>query len=111
MISTKAVSETPQTAPYSPVGRIPIVDVAPSIENGAWPAKGTENESFPVQATIFREGHDLFAAECVLIDPKGKEAQVCPMVDIAPGLRRHEGWLTPTYPGNWEFLFGHGVIR
>lgn len=103
-MSTKAVSETPQTAPYSPISRIPIVDVTPCIENGAWPAKGTVGESFPVQATIFREGHDLFGAECVLVDPKGKEVQVSPMVDVSPGLRRYEGWLTPTAPGNWEFF-------
>ncbi|WP_353064995.1 maltotransferase domain-containing protein [Arcanobacterium hippocoleae] len=62
------------------------------------------HEAFPVRATIFREGHDLFAAECVLVDPKGKEVQISPMRDIAPGLRRHEGWLTPTAPGTWEFF-------
>lgn len=93
----------PQVAPYSTIGRIPIIDVQPSIEGGAWPAKGTENESFPVYATVFREGHDLFAAEAVLVDPAGKEAQRERMVDIAPGLRRHKAWLTPTYPGEWSF--------
>lgn len=104
IMSSNTTSNIPQTAPYTSIGRIPIVDVSPCIENGAWPAKATENEAFPVRATIFREGHDLFGAECVLIDPKGKEAQISPMVDIAPGLRRHEGWLTPTAPGNWEFF-------
>ncbi len=96
-------SKTVELAPFSSVGRIPIIDVSPCLANGAWPAKATEFEAFPVQATIFREGHDLFGAECVLYDPTGKVAQVVPMIDIAPGLRRHEAWMTPTFPGAWEF--------
>lgn len=106
---TDSVSDSPEPiaakpAPYSTIGRIPIVDVSPVIENGAWPAKGTEGESFPVQATVFREGHDLYGAECVLIDDAGSQVQVAPMVDVAPGLRRYEGWLTPPAPGKYEFF-------
>lgn len=56
-----------------------------------------------MQATIFREGHDQYAAECVLVNPRGKEVQRCRMVDVAPGLRRYEGWLTPTEIGSWSF--------
>ncbi|WFN89902.1 alpha-1,4-glucan--maltose-1-phosphate maltosyltransferase [Arcanobacterium wilhelmae] len=93
----------PQPAPFAPVGRIPIVDISPKLADGAWAVKGTEHEAFPVRATIFREGHDLFAAEAVLVDPQGHVAQRVPMVDIAPGLRRHEAWLTPTAPGRWTF--------
>lgn len=86
-----------------PIGRIPIVDVSPCLENGSWAAKGTENEPFPVQATIFREGHDAFAAQCVLVDAAGKTVQTSQMIDIAPGLSRYEGWLTPPTPGKWFF--------
>ncbi len=91
-------------APFRPIGRIPIVDVSPCIENGSWPAKGTVGESFPVQATVFREGHDLLTAECVLVNPQGKEVQCAEMRDVSPGLDRYEGWLTPTAPGSWEFF-------
>lgn len=91
-------------APFRPIGRIPIVDVSPCIENGSWPAKGTVGESFPVQATVFREGHDLLTAECVLVNPQGKEVQCTAMRDVSPGLDRYEGWLTPTAPGAWEFF-------
>lgn len=93
----------PLPAPFSTITRIPIVDVTPVIENGAWPAKAVEREAFPVQATIFREGHDLFGAECVLFDPHGHEVQTCPMVDVRPGEFRFEGWLTPQTTGDYTF--------
>ncbi|MFY9263743.1 MAG: DUF3416 domain-containing protein [Actinomycetaceae bacterium] len=94
----------PQRAPYASIGRIPIIDVSPQIQGGAWPAKATKGESFPVQATVFREGHSKFAAECVLVDAKGKEIQVAPMKDVHPGLFRYEGWLTPPDTGEYEFF-------
>ncbi|WP_124055442.1 maltotransferase domain-containing protein [Arcanobacterium ihumii] len=102
--TSKLASTQPQVAPFYQIGRIPIIDVSPSLENGAWPAKATVNESFPVQATIFREGHDLFGAECVLEDVDGNVVQTAPMKDVAPGLRRYEGWLTPTKPGAYSFF-------
>ena len=88
----------------STIGRIPIMEVTPQIEGGRLAAKGTEGESFPVQATIFREGHDKFAAEAVLVAPDGCEVQTSPMELIRPGLGRYEAWLTPTYPGAWSFF-------
>ncbi|MDP9806776.1 starch synthase (maltosyl-transferring) [Trueperella bonasi] len=94
----------PQPAPFAPVGRIPIVDVQPVLQNGAWAAKGTEHEAFPVTATVFREGHDQFGAAAVLVDPEGNEVQEAIMHDSHPGLNIYKGWLTPTYPGNWQFF-------
>ncbi|MDY5584171.1 MAG: alpha-1,4-glucan--maltose-1-phosphate maltosyltransferase [Arcanobacterium sp.] len=94
--------KTPVNTP-NPIGRIPIVDVSPVLADGTWPAKATEYEAIPVQATIFREGHDLFSAQAVLFNPAGEIVQEVPMVDIAPGLRRHEAWVTPTFPGTWSF--------
>lgn len=80
------------------------MNITPQIEGGAWPAKGTEHESFPVQATIFKDGHDVFGSEAVLVDPDGHEIQTASMELIAPGLGRYEAWLTPTYPGDWSFF-------
>ncbi len=94
----------PVPAPFGVIGRVPIRDIEPCIEGGAWAAKGTEFESFPVRATVFREGHDLFGAEAVLVDPEGNEVQHEPMYIIKPGLGRYEAWLTPTYPGAWSFF-------
>ncbi len=104
IVVPSADSTAPVPAPFAPIGRIPIRDIEPCIENGAWAAKGTEYEAFPVRATIFREGHDLFGAEAVLVDPRGSEVQTVPMVLIKPGLGRYEAWLTPTHPGAWSFF-------
>lgn len=77
--------------------------MTPKVENGSWPAKAVAREAVPIQATIFREGHDLFAAEAVLFDPTGKEVQTSPMVDVRPGEFRYESWLTPQTPGDYTF--------
>ena len=76
--------------------RIPIIEVFPVIEDGTLPAKATEGEPFPIRATVFREGHDAFAAEAVLLRPDGGEYSRTRMVDIAPGLDRYEAWVAPT---------------
>ncbi|WP_374201241.1 maltotransferase domain-containing protein, partial [Streptomyces mayonensis] len=44
------------------VGRIPVRDVHPVVDNGRRPAKAVTGESFEVSATVFREGHDAVAA-------------------------------------------------
>lgn len=94
----------PTPAPVATLGRIPIMHVTPQIEGGSIPAKGTEHEAFPVQATVWREGHDLFGCEAVLVDPNGAEAQRAPMKLVGEGVGRYEGWLTPGYPGDWQFF-------
>lgn len=83
--------------------RIPITEVFPTIEDGRLAAKATESEPLPIRATVFREGHDAFAAEAILIDPDGIEHSRIPMVDIAPGLDRYEAWVMPDRPGDWSF--------
>ena len=75
--------------------RIPIIEVFPVIEDGTLPAKATEGEPFPIRATVFREGHDAFAAEAVLLRPDGGEYSRTRMVDIAPGLDRYEASGSP----------------
>src|SRR5436309_2366625 len=57
---------------HSMIGRIPITDVRPVVECGRWPAKAAVGETVPVTATVFREGHDLVAADVVAIGPDGK---------------------------------------
>ncbi|WP_127131968.1 alpha-1,4-glucan--maltose-1-phosphate maltosyltransferase [Georgenia sp. SYP-B2076] len=98
-----AAATPPEPAPFAPVGRIPVVEVSPVIEDGRWPAKGTAGEAFPVRATVFREGHDAVAATAVLVAPDGTDRSWTAMSDIAPGLDRYEAWLVPDAPGTWGF--------
>ncbi|MDZ5623175.1 alpha-1,4-glucan--maltose-1-phosphate maltosyltransferase [Nocardioides bizhenqiangii] len=89
------------------VGRIPVIDVMPLVDNGRLPAKATVGEPFPVSATVFREGHDLLGAEVVLIDPEGVRR---PPVRLHPqpavdrhSVDRYRAWVTPDRPGAWAF--------
>ncbi|WP_371951844.1 maltotransferase domain-containing protein, partial [Actinomadura monticuli] len=43
----------------SELGRIPILDVAPVVGCGRWPAKAVVGETVEVSATVFREGHEM----------------------------------------------------
>ncbi|WP_308516145.1 alpha-1,4-glucan--maltose-1-phosphate maltosyltransferase [uncultured Varibaculum sp.] len=90
-------------SPEARLARIPVTEVEPVFEDGLWPAKAVENESFPVRATVFREGHDALGAEVVLVDPQGKETMRARMYDVAPGLDRLEAWIKPTAVGDWTF--------
>src|SRR5437763_9552311 len=55
----------------SMIGRIPITDVTPIVDCGRWPAKAAVGETVPVTATVFREGHDMVAADVVVVRPDG----------------------------------------
>ncbi len=85
-------------------GRIPIVDLAPVVDEGRRAAKAVVEEAVPVSATVFREGHDAMAAEAVLIRPDGTELAPVPMTLLAPGTDRYGAWLRPDAEGDWSFL-------
>ncbi|MEV3859844.1 alpha-1,4-glucan--maltose-1-phosphate maltosyltransferase [Streptomyces sp. NPDC050095] len=88
------------------VGRIPIVDVAPQIDDGAGgrtPARAVPGEQFAVSATVFREGHDAVAAGVVLTDPDGRPGDWIPMRLVAPGTDRYTGWVTAGRQGDWTY--------
>ncbi len=54
------------------MGRIPILQISPVVDEGRWVAKAFAGEVVPFSATVFREGHDSVAAEVQLISPSGK---------------------------------------
>ncbi|MHB1738521.1 MAG: alpha-1,4-glucan--maltose-1-phosphate maltosyltransferase [Actinomycetes bacterium] len=85
------------------IGRIPILDVAPVVDAGRWPARAVVGEAVPVSATVFREGHGAIGAAVVLRDPQGRRQAVVPMVLVAPGFDRWTAWVAPESPGRWTF--------
>ena len=92
------VSAPPQT----PLGRIPVLDVAPCIDHGARPAKSVVGEPFEVTATVFGEGHDAVGATVVLTDPSGAEHTV-PMTCHNPGLAQWGAWVAADREGWWRY--------
>ena len=93
--------DVPVPAPYSPIGRIPVIEVFPVVEDGRWPAKAVPGEVIPIRATVFREGHDRFGATAVLVRPDGTDGPSARMYEIAAGLDRYEARLAPDTPGDW----------
>ncbi|MCO5310051.1 MAG: DUF3416 domain-containing protein, partial [Austwickia sp.] len=85
-----------------PVGRIPVLEVAPTIESGAFPTIAVVDEEFSVTATVFREGHDAVNASVVLVDPDGAE-RVLPMRCTNVGLMTWECPVAADRVGSWSY--------
>ncbi|NSC23988.1 DUF3416 domain-containing protein [Streptomyces albus subsp. chlorinus] len=85
------------------IGRIPVLDVRPLVECGKRPAKAVAGETFPVTATVFREGHEAVGANVVLRDPEGRPGPWTPMRELAPGTDRWGAEVTPTVEGRWSY--------
>jgi len=98
----RAPRQVPHPATSSTIGRIPVVEVAPCIEHGAFPAKSVVNEPFEVTATVFREGHDSVRATVVLTNPDGGEQPV-PMTLTSPGLDRWAATISGDRTGQWSY--------
>jgi len=84
------------------VGRIPVLAVAPCVENGAFPAKSVVGEPFQVTATVFREGHDAVFATVVLTDPEGNET-LLPMTLVNAGLDHWSATISADRKGRWSY--------
>jgi starch synthase (maltosyl-transferring) len=97
------VTQPPRTsAPQHPIGRIPVLDVAPCVDHGARPAKSVVGEEFTVTATVFREGHDAVNASLVLTDPDGVE-HASLMECTNPGLNAWESVVAADRTGWWSY--------
>ena len=87
-----AAGEVP--APTIPVtspeqfGRIVLMDVTPSAEQGMFPARVELGEPFEVTAQVFIEGRTKVGATAVLRNPRGREMQRAAMTCANPGLDR-----------------------
>jgi starch synthase (maltosyl-transferring) len=83
--------------------RIPITDVSPVIEGGAYAAKSVVGEPVTIGATVFREGHDALGVNVVLRDPSGRPGPFTPMRLVAPGTDRYEAEVAASTAGPWTF--------
>ncbi len=90
------------TPPQHPVGRIPVQDVMPVVDNGQRPAKSVVGEEFDITAVVFREGHDAVNASVVLTDPSGQQ-QILPMTCTNPGLNTWVRTVSLDRTGTWSF--------
>ncbi|WP_328701822.1 alpha-1,4-glucan--maltose-1-phosphate maltosyltransferase [Aestuariimicrobium ganziense] len=85
------------------IRRIPVTNVEPVVEAGAYPAKAVVGEEFPISANVFREGHDAVAASVILTAPDGTARRI-DMAQVEPlGLDIFEVWVRPDVEGDWTF--------
>src|SRR5690606_1030982 len=86
----------PKTIP----DRVIIQSAAPMVAQGKYPAKATVDETFPVSANIFCDGHEEISAS-ILVRKKGVRAwKEHPMALL--GNDRWEVLLTPSKSGVYE---------
>lgn len=87
------------------INRIPITDISPAIRFGGEfvPVKAIPGESFPVTATIFREGHDALGADLLLFDANGNEISRTIMEEIWQGGDQYRAEVTIPGQGNYWY--------
>ncbi|WP_202411016.1 alpha-1,4-glucan--maltose-1-phosphate maltosyltransferase [Brevibacterium rongguiense] len=99
-MSTPMADSAPAAAPAAThFGRIPIVDPEPLVEGGAFPAKAIAGELVPVAATVFKEGHDIVAANAVLYDGAGAEVHRSLLFNRPENVDRFSGFVIPRAQG------------
>ncbi|APU13521.1 alpha-1,4-glucan:maltose-1-phosphate maltosyltransferase [Actinoalloteichus fjordicus] len=84
-------------------GRLVVDEVSPVISLGRYPAKAVVGEHVPVQATLWRDGHDRQAANVSWRGPADRVARQTRMVLTDPGLDRWSAVIRPDQPGMWTF--------
>jgi len=84
------------------VGRIPVLDLAPQLNDNLWPVRAFVGEVVPFGATAFREGHDLIGVDLQLIAPDGTTTRH-PMFLQADGTDRYGTQAQLGVAGHWHY--------
>ncbi len=87
------------------IGRIPIIEVSPTVDGGRFPASSHVGAVIDVAATVFREGHDAVGANVVFF-PAGASRRRAPgpllrMTPGTPGTDRFHARVSPDRVGMW----------
>ena len=87
------------------IGRLVMEGIRPQVDCGHWPARAVAGETLPVQATIFRDGHNVVVAAAVcLTGPGDRQAQRSRMTETNPGLHLWEAEVTLPRTGTWTLV-------
>ena len=84
------------------MGRIPVLDLAPQLNDNHWPARAFVGEVVPFGATAFREGHDLIGVDLQLTAPDGTQSRH-PMVLQGEGTDRYGTQAQLGTAGHWTY--------
>src|SRR4030095_14741115 len=88
------------------IGRIVIGATRPQVDCGQFTARAVAGETVPVEATIFRDGHNEIVAAAVRLKGPGDQgpgALVHPG-EVNHGLHQWRGEITLPRTGEWSFV-------
>jgi starch synthase (maltosyl-transferring) len=85
------------------VGRIVIERMRPLVDCGQWPSRAVAGQRIRVEATIFRDGHDILGAAVRLRGP-GSATVTEPMHPGEPGTDRWWAEVTVPAEGLWDYV-------
>src|SRR5829696_2547127 len=87
------------------IGRIVIEDIRPEVDCGQFTARAVAGETVPVEATIFRDGHnEVVAAAVRLTGPGDRRGQLIPLTEVNHGLHQWRGEITLPRSGSWSMV-------
>jgi starch synthase (maltosyl-transferring) len=84
-------------------GRLGIDDVTPMVSCGRYPAKAVVGEHIPVQATVWREGHDAVGATVVWRGPHDETERQTRMILDDPHSDHWLATICPDETGMWTY--------
>jgi starch synthase (maltosyl-transferring) len=102
-VDTASPSDAPAAGLGAPIGRIPVTNVSPVIEGGAYAAKAAVGEEFEIRATVFREGHDAVNASVIVTNPAGVETEVRMEPTTPLGFDWWHAYVSLGSEGAWTF--------
>ncbi len=89
------------------IGRIVIEDLRPRTTTGCYPAKAVVGESVPVTVAIYKDGHDILAAQVTLVADDSADlgaAEPVAMALVDEGRDRWVAVLTPSAMGPHQVI-------
>ncbi|CAM3659516.1 alpha-1,4-glucan--maltose-1-phosphate maltosyltransferase [Kibdelosporangium persicum] len=84
-------------------GRLGIDNVSPSVDCGRYPVKAVVGEHVPIQATVWREGHDAVAATVAWRGPTDTAARQTRMAPHPSEPDEFVAVIVPDTEGLWTF--------
>ncbi|MGH2816706.1 MAG: maltotransferase domain-containing protein, partial [Actinomycetota bacterium] len=82
-----------------------IEDIRPQVDSGQFTARAVAGETVPVEATIFRDGHnEVVAAAVRLSGPGDRRGHLVPLTEVNHGLHQWRGEITLPRSGAWSMV-------
>ena len=88
------------------IGRIVIEGIRPQVDGDLFTSRAVAGETVPVEATIFRDGHNEIVDAAVRLRGPGDRGagQLIHLVEVNHGLHQWRGEITLPRSGAWSMV-------